>query len=221
MASRKPFNLRTPSRGPVATVTRNEAPFPGVLRPRMSPPSISARLRLMVKPSPVPPNRRVVELSACEKGWKIAAICSAAIPTPVSLTSNPRRGLGLSAGVAIATSKRTPPRSVNLMALPSRLMRIWRRRVGSLWMVSGIGPRHSTSSEICLLSARAIKEVTSPTTLPGEQAMRSTVILPASILEMLRMSLMIPSKCLPLRCTVSRNSARSLAVSSCFATRSE
>ena len=99
----------------------------------------------------------------------------------------------------MATSRRTTPRSVNLIALPSRLMRIWRRRVGSVRMVSGIGPRYSTARERFFASAGAIEEVTSPTSSPGEQGMRSTVILPASIFEMSRMSLMIPNKCFPLR----------------------
>ena len=62
--------MRTSAKGPVSTVARKELPMPGVLVPMMSPPSICARRLLMVRPRPVPPNRLVIELSACENGLK-------------------------------------------------------------------------------------------------------------------------------------------------------
>ena len=78
----------------------------------------------IASPSPVPPKRRVMELSAWEKGLKIAAACSGVIPMPVSMTLNAIRGRAASGGSSMRTSRRTPPNSVNLMALPIRLMRI-------------------------------------------------------------------------------------------------
>ena len=116
--------MRTPASGPVSMLTRKELPSPGVLSPLISPPSIWARRRLIVRPRPVPPKRRVIELSACEKGWKMAAICSEFMPRPESITSKPMRGWGAAGGSSRRTTKRTPPSSVNLTALPSKLMRI-------------------------------------------------------------------------------------------------
>ena len=54
----------------------------------MSPPSSFASRLLIVSPSPVPPNRRVVESSACVNGWNSLPICSGVMPMPVSMTSN-------------------------------------------------------------------------------------------------------------------------------------
>ena len=42
----------------------------------------------MARPRPVPPNRRVVLLSACSKAPKIASCRSFGIPIPVSQTAN-------------------------------------------------------------------------------------------------------------------------------------
>ena len=47
----------------------------------------SATIReAMVKPSPVPPNLRVVERSSCSKARKMRSCCSRGMPMPVSLT---------------------------------------------------------------------------------------------------------------------------------------
>ena len=84
--------------------------------------------------------------------------------------------------------------------------RIWRSLVGSVWIVSGISPAYSTCKERFLaIALERIKEATSLTMPQGEHRIRSMVILPASILEMSRMSLMIPGKWLPLRWMVLRN----------------
>ena len=44
----------------------------------------------MVKPSPVPPYLRVVEVSSCSKALKIVSCLSRAMPMPVSLTEKCR-----------------------------------------------------------------------------------------------------------------------------------
>jgi len=44
----------------------------------------SARRRTMDRPRPVPPKRRVVELSACTNGWNSRLRCSSVRPMPVS-----------------------------------------------------------------------------------------------------------------------------------------
>src|SRR6516164_495920 len=71
---------------------------------------------IMERPRPVPPNCRVVELSACTKGWKSRASCSAPIPMPVSDTASVVRVLPPPSGKVPACT-RTTPWSVNLMAL--------------------------------------------------------------------------------------------------------
>jgi two-component system response regulator FixJ len=69
-------------------VNQNVLPAPGVLSAPTSPPINSARRRLMANPSPVPPYRRVVELSACSKAPNSLESASGAIPIPVSSTEN-------------------------------------------------------------------------------------------------------------------------------------
>ena len=65
-------------------------------------------------------------------------------------------------------------------------------------MRSGIAPRYSTAKVSPFPTARArISEATSAVNSTGEHAMRSTLILPASILERSRTSLMILSRCCP------------------------
>ena len=85
-------------------------------------------MRLVIaSPSPVPPKRRVIEVSACSKARNRALFLSAAMPMPVSSTST--------RAISVDGSKRawirTWPRSVNLIALPSRFTTAWRSRVGS------------------------------------------------------------------------------------------
>ncbi len=88
----------------------------------------------------MPPKRRVVDESAWVKGWNNPSICADVRPMPVSATQNERRGSADPASLQ-RTRIRTPPESVNLIALPTRLVRICRRRVGSPEIVSGIGVR--------------------------------------------------------------------------------
>ena len=56
--------MATPSSEPVRTTARKLEPRPGELSMTMSPPSMFASRRLMTSPSPVPPKRRVVDVSA-------------------------------------------------------------------------------------------------------------------------------------------------------------
>ena len=76
-----------------------------------------------MSPSPVPPNFRVVDASACVNGSKIVACFSRGIPIPVSLTVNVRSMLASWGGC-----RRAPRLHLlrNLTALPIRLMRICR-----------------------------------------------------------------------------------------------
>ena len=56
---------------PAAILREKVLPFPGSLLTSISPSRSSAMLRVIARPRPVPPKRRVVEGSAWEKGWKI------------------------------------------------------------------------------------------------------------------------------------------------------
>ena len=89
----------------------------------------------MESPSPVPPNRRVVLLSACENDSKIDRCLSAGIPVPVSMTwifhfgDSPR---------TISTRISTCPSDVNLIAFPRRLRMICRSFIGSPSILHGM-----------------------------------------------------------------------------------
>ena len=125
------------------------------------------------------------------------------MPIPLSTTSMASCG---AAGVpAMRITTRTPPRSVNLSALPTRLVTIWRRRPGSDWMIAGIGPAASSPSVIPLSRALTPSTfTTSRSTWCGSHAMRSTSMRPASTFDRSRMSLISSTRCLPLEWIVSR-----------------
>ena len=86
------------------------------------------------------------------------------------------------------------------MALPTRLTRICRSRVGSVWMVSGIGPAYSALSESPLASARTlISETTSASVSHGETASRSDFELAGLDFRQVQDVVDDFSRCSPLR----------------------
>src|SRR5438067_827850 len=95
-------------------------PAPCRLSTVMSPFISCASRRTIERPSPVPPKRRVVEESACANGWNRRARCSSESPMPVSLTAIVTFVIPWPSGSVPACSV-IRPRSVNLIALPSRL----------------------------------------------------------------------------------------------------
>src|SRR5687767_9903614 len=95
-------------------------PCPGVLATPMSPPIRRARRRAMARPSPVPPCSRVLLASTCSNSSKIKPSLSVGMPMPVSATA-----IATEPFAARACSWMLPW-SVNLAALLSRLMTIWR-----------------------------------------------------------------------------------------------
>ena len=90
-------------------------PTPGVLVTTISPPMALTSWDEIDSPRPVPPKRRVVELSACSKGRNRRSTCSGVMPMPVSLMRMH------SWSASTRASRLTEPVSVNLMALPSTL----------------------------------------------------------------------------------------------------
>ena len=69
-------------------VKKNVVPSPGSECKSSCPPISSINLDEIVRPSPVPPYLRVIDVSACEKASKILAFCSLVTPIPLSCTSN-------------------------------------------------------------------------------------------------------------------------------------
>ena len=63
-------------------------PTPASLSAQMLPPIISTSRLLIESPRPVPPNLRVVDVSAWVNAWNSRAACSGVMPMPVSRTEN-------------------------------------------------------------------------------------------------------------------------------------
>ena len=103
----------------------------------------------MVVPRPVPPKRREVDSSACVKLSKMRACASAGMPMPVSRIENLSRTL-FSVSEWAETCTVTLPRSVNLTALPARLMTIWRRWCGSPRTAGGTSGMIETTNSMPL-----------------------------------------------------------------------
>ena len=105
-------------------------PRPTALSSPMRPPMSSTSCLAIVVPRPVPPNRRVWVWSAWVKLSKMRRWSWGAMPIPVSRIEN----FSVTASGPPSTRETwsvTPPRSVNLTAFASRLMRTWRRCASS------------------------------------------------------------------------------------------
>ena len=102
-------------------------PFPIALSTPIRPPISSTRRREIASPSPVPPNLRVIEVSACLKLWNSSPCCSGVRPMPLSHTSKRTRSFVSSACTTSARSAMLPL-AVNLTAFPAKLSRICCRR---------------------------------------------------------------------------------------------
>ena len=112
-------------------------PWPGEEVRPMEPCMALTMRWLMARPRPVPPNLRVVEESPWENVWKRRWRWSSVMPMPES--SMAKRMAGESLGDEAGEREReTWPERVNLMALLTRLMRIWRSLVGSERMTGGV-----------------------------------------------------------------------------------
>ena len=103
----------------------NRLPTPGAPSAVIWPPMATTSSRQIARPSPVPPNRRVVDESAWTNLSNRLAICSGFRPMPVSETLNRRPP----SEAPMATS--TAPALVNFTALDTRLLSTWRTRTAS------------------------------------------------------------------------------------------
>ena len=179
------------------TVNQNREPAPGVLSTPISPPIKCTNRREMANPSPVPPKRRLVELSAWVKESKILAWTSGAMPMPVSSTAKYSRGV-VSPSACTRIRITTSPFSVNLMALPTRLTKSCRTRTGSPCTLAGrsIGRSLIKSSPFSCARPASIAAMSS-TSSRGSNKVISNSSRPASILEKSRISLMVASRAQP------------------------
>src|SRR6185369_859109 len=104
-----------PARTRIGRVKWNVLPRPTSLSTQMRPPcKVTSRFEI-ARPRPVPPYRRVVELSACRNSSNTYACASGLMPTPVSATET------VTHPSAAAAETETVPRSVNFTALASML----------------------------------------------------------------------------------------------------
>ena len=92
----------------------------------------SSSLEVIARPSPVPPNRRVIDESTCVKGVNSLDSLSPGIPSPESFTEKVISDVLVALSFLFnLTSMWIPPSSVNLMAFPTKLTRICLTRVTS------------------------------------------------------------------------------------------
>ena len=185
----------------------NVEPRPGVLATVTSPPSIWQKRRVMVRPSPVPPYLRVVEESAWVNGWNSLPICSAVMPMPSSVTrksTQPAPSPG-----SRATSRVIVPLRVNLVAFDSRFKRAWRTLAWSLHIVPR-SPGRLTTIALPLFSASGWIVLRTPWTSSAmANGSKKRSILPASIFDRSRTSLIRPSRCLPEAWILARSATNS------------
>ena len=108
--------------GPTGNSTVNRLPTSGTDSTVRSPPISRASRRLIASPNPVPPKFRETVPSAWVNGSNNAWSFAGSMPMPVSATVT--RMASPSPPRSNETSIVTPPARVNLMALPTRLIRI-------------------------------------------------------------------------------------------------
>ena len=180
----------------------NDEPWPGALRTRMPAPIKPSRRWQIANPSPVPPYCRVVEPSACENCSKMRPCADSLMPMPVSRTVM-RTLVSCSPHSSTSSRSSTSPSSVNLIALPNRLVKTWRSRNGSprstgaaSWGKTWIANSRPLASAgwaniaiACSADSTRLKSTVSSSRWPD------------SILEKSRMSLITPSRCCPEACT--------------------
>ncbi len=151
----------------------------------------------MASPSPVPPKRRVVEASAWLKAENRRACWAASMPMPVSRTTK-RRRTPSAPRPASSTSSDTSPCSVNLTALPTRLIRICCSRMASPTSAAGTSGSTPMASSMFFSPAFSVITVAMAfSTSLSWNAMGASSMRPASILEKSSTSFRMPSRALP------------------------
>ena len=134
-----------------------------------------ASRRAMVRPRPVPPWWRARPSSPCSKASNTRSRRASGTPGPVSATATVTASRPSSTRCAVPSSD-TWPCGVNLIALPSRLVTIWRRALSSAstcgrsptqsyistrsrWRASGITARKVSASRAAGSNRRSRRSV--------------------------------------------------------------
>ncbi len=153
-----PRHVSTSGWGSKRAVKWKVLPRPTSLSTQIRPPISATSWAEIAKPSPVPPYQRVIDPSACANGSKMTCCFSGGMPMPVSTTAKCRPTSCLLHLVRRSTAMTTSPRSVNLMALPTRLTTICRSRPGSPINASGTSGamRQASSSPLALPAAPVV-----------------------------------------------------------------
>ncbi len=151
----------------------------------------------MVRPSPVPPKSRAIEMSACAKASKITDCLSRGMPMPVSVTAkSTRQG---SCETQRASRRTEPPRGVNLSALPRRFERTSRSRRASPRTEAGrLGSMNAASSTLFWSASTEKRSMVVSSSSRRANGALSISSLPRSRRERSRMSLVMPSSTLAL-----------------------
>src|SRR5262249_49135619 len=169
-------------------------PLPGALVTVTSPPIMRASLRVMARPSPVPPKRWAVVASAWLNSANSLACCPGVMPMPVSATAS---SIHCRPSAILRARSATSPSLVNLQALLRRLNRICRSRIGSTVSAPRLSCASTTKRFLfCSASWRAVPTTSS---ISGASWIVSGLSssLPASILERSSTSLIRPSRWVP------------------------
>ena len=163
---------------------RKVVPRPSVLSKAMRPPIIWASSAEMARPRPVPPKRRVAELSTWTNFSNSTACFSAGMPTPVSRT------VMTSWSETWSKSTVIEPEWVNFTALETRLPRIWRSRPGSPRQPPfAPGMVRITNSRPFSVAEGAKRSCTGDRAASRSKSSSDRVRRPASILDRSRTSL--------------------------------
>ena len=172
--------------------TVNVVPTPASLVTVIVPPIISQNILLITRPRPVPPYFLAVDASACANALKRRPSCSGVMPIPVSRTVSSIQSTCPS--VRRAPASVTVPRSVNLLALESRLKSTCRTRVTSAWMIPISGSSANARTLPFFSISGATVDATASIASDRSKSSRWSSILPASILERSSTSLISASR---------------------------
>ena len=156
---------------PKRAVKWNVLPAPGSLSTQIRPPISSTSCAEMVRPRPVPPYCAWSSRRPARRPRRSAAAC----PAGCRCRCRAPRSAGTATGrlpSATSTATRRPrPRSVNLMALPTRLTRTWRSRPGRRRSASGTSGAMRQASSSPFWCARSAS-VLSVSPRPSREARR-------------------------------------------------
>ena len=170
-------------------------PSPTRLVTVMSPCIRRARLREISRPRPVPGWRRERELSPCTKRVNRLPSVASSMPMPVSTTANSNSWSPLCPPGRSRTSSTTAPRSLNLMALDSRLNRICLSRVGSASTRSGTaGSASKCRARALALACGLIRASTSRSSVRRSTGTGASVRRPLSSCDMSSRSFRMASR---------------------------